>query len=70
MRRELGIEVDMIHGAYGEYTVLVDGRPLIEGGVLARFGVLPSPKAMAARVGEALGASPPTPAAATPRPGP
>jgi len=48
----------MIHGRYGEYTVLVDGKPLVEGGLFARFGVLPSPKTIAARVGEALVAPP------------
>ena len=57
----------MIHGAYGEYTVLVDGKPLIEGGLLARIGVLPSPKTVAARVGEALAVQPGPPIAATPR---
>jgi hypothetical protein len=42
LRRELGIEVDTVHGNYGEYKVLVDGEPVIDGGARAVFGMLPS----------------------------
>jgi hypothetical protein len=42
IRRTLQIDVDMIHGSYGEFTVLVDGTPVAEGGALAALGVLPS----------------------------
>jgi len=42
MRRELGIEVDKVHGHYGEFKVLVDGETVIDGGSLAFLGVLPT----------------------------
>lgn len=42
LRRELGIEVEMVRGCYGEFKVLVDGKPVIDGGALAALGVLPS----------------------------
>ena len=32
----------MIHGHYGEYKILVDGRPVIEGGLFSTMGILPS----------------------------
>ena len=42
LRRELGTDVDMIHGGYGEFTVLVDGETVVDSGALAALGVLPS----------------------------
>ena len=42
IRRELQIEVDMIHGRYGEFQVVVDGATVVDGGALAALGVLPS----------------------------
>jgi len=42
IRRELGTAVDMVHGKYGEFKVLVDGNVVIDGGSLAFLGVLPS----------------------------
>ena len=42
LRRELGIEVDAIHGHYGEYKVLVDDEVIIDGGALVIIGVMPS----------------------------
>lgn len=41
MRRELGIDVDMIRGHYGEYKVLVDGETLVDGGAWVIVGVMP-----------------------------
>lgn len=32
----------MVRGHYGEFKVLVDGDPVIDGGALALLGVLPS----------------------------
>jgi len=32
----------MVHGRYGGFTVLVDGRAVIDSGALAAIGVLPS----------------------------
>ena len=42
IRRELRTDVDMIHGKYGEFTVLVDGETVVDSGALAFLGVLPS----------------------------
>lgn len=42
IRRELQIDVDMVHGKYGEFKVLVDGAILVDGGSLAFLGVMPS----------------------------
>ena len=41
MRRELGIEVEMIRGNYGEYKFLVDGETVVDGGPLVIVGVMP-----------------------------
>ena len=41
IRRELKTDVDMVHGKYGEFKVLVDGKVVVDGGSLAFLGVLP-----------------------------
>jgi hypothetical protein len=42
LRRELGTDVDMVRGHYGEFKVLVDDATVVDGGALAVLGVLPS----------------------------
>ena len=42
LRRELGSDVEMIKGRYGEFRVLVDGQTVVDAGALAALGVLPS----------------------------
>ncbi|MBI3683600.1 MAG: hypothetical protein HY235_24760 [Acidobacteria bacterium] len=42
LRRELETEVEMVRGRYGEFKVLVDGEIVIDAGVRAVLGVLPS----------------------------
>ncbi len=32
----------MVRGRYGEYKILVDGRSVIEAGLLSTMGILPS----------------------------
>ena len=32
----------MVHGRYGEFKVLVDGREVVDGGALTALGVMPS----------------------------
>jgi hypothetical protein len=54
IRRDLKIEVDTVHGRYGEYKVLVDGREVVNGGSLAAMGILPAPRKTIAAVREAL----------------
>ena len=44
LRRELQTDVDMVHGRYGEFKVLVDGEPIVDGGALAALGMLPPGK--------------------------
>jgi hypothetical protein len=44
LRRELGAEVEMVKGHYGEFKVLVDGESVIDAGALAALGILPSGK--------------------------
>jgi hypothetical protein len=46
LRRELGIEVDEPAGAYGEFTVLVDGCQVLAAGPLGWLGVLPSARSV------------------------
>ena len=50
MRRELGTEVEMIRGNYGEFKVLVDGETVIDGGALAALGILPTGSKVVAAV--------------------
>jgi hypothetical protein len=42
LRRELGCDVEMTKGRYGEFKVLVDGKTVVDAGALAALGVLPS----------------------------
>jgi hypothetical protein len=55
LRKELGIDVVVVEGHYGELSVQVDGEEVINGGALAFLGVLPSLRrirdAVAARMG-------------------
>ena len=54
LRRELNADVDMVHGHYGEFKILVDGETIIDGGAVAVFGVLPSGKTIVAAVRDSL----------------
>lgn len=54
LRRELGIEVDAIHGNYGEYKVLVDDEIVVDGGRLVILGVMPSARKIVGEVRERL----------------
>lgn len=54
LRRELKIDVDTEHGRYGEYKVLVDGELLVDGGVRAVLGLLPSGRKTVRAVRERL----------------
>ena len=49
LRRDLGVEVDMIHGSYAEYKVLVDGETVVDGGALTALGVVPTGRKVAVR---------------------
>jgi hypothetical protein len=56
LRKRLGIEVDMVHGSYGEFTVHVDGNEVVSGGALGFMGVLPSANRVLEHVRAKLGA--------------
>ena len=56
LRRELGIEVDLIRGQYGEYKVLVDDAVVVDGGPLVILGVMPSSRKTVDTVRERLSA--------------
>jgi hypothetical protein len=58
LRRELGADVDMVHGRYGEFKVLVDGKTVVDGGAMAALGVLPSGKKVVDVVRGKLSAAP------------
>lgn len=61
LRRDLGIDVDMVHGRYGEYRILVDGETVIDGGALTVLGIVPARRtaveAVRARLSRDSGAS-------------
>jgi hypothetical protein len=42
LTKVLGVPVEKLSGRYGEFTVLVDGEPILDGGALGWLGVLPS----------------------------
>jgi hypothetical protein len=42
LRRELTTEVEMVHGHYGEFKVLVDGKVIVDGGAKVILGIMPS----------------------------
>jgi len=54
IRRELRTDVEMVHGHYGEFKVLVDGDLVVDGGSAAFLGVLPSTKKVVEAVRERL----------------
>ncbi len=56
IRRELKTEVEMVHGRYGEFKILVDGEVLIDAGAMAFLGVLPTGKKVVEAVRKRLAA--------------
>jgi hypothetical protein len=54
LRKDLAREVDLEHGDYAEFTVLVGGDVVIEGGPMTAFGVLPPYERVLAAVRERL----------------
>jgi len=60
IRRELKTDVDMVHGHYGEYKILVDGDIVIDGGALAFMGVVPSDRSVVEAVSLRLAAHGPS----------
>lgn len=42
IEKDLGIDVDMVHGKYGQYKVLVDDKEVFDGGLKVTLGIFPS----------------------------
>ena len=42
LKRELGIEAELIEGHYGDFTVLLEDQPVVRGGALTFLGIMPS----------------------------
>ena len=55
LRRELGVDAELVEGHYGELSVHVDGEEVINGGALAFLGVLPSLRRIRDAVAAKLG---------------
>ena len=55
LRRELNIEVQMIHGRYGEFKVLVDDNVVVDGGSKVILGIMPSSDTVLETVRRGLG---------------
>jgi hypothetical protein len=58
IRKELGVDVEKVHGHYGELKVLVDNQVVVDGGAGAMFGIMPSKRTILAVVRERLTAAP------------
>ena len=42
LKRELNVDVLLVEGHYGEFSVLMDGEEIFDAGAFAFLGVLPS----------------------------
>ena len=42
LKRELGLEAELVEGHYGEFTVLLEDQPVVRGGTLTFLGIMPS----------------------------
>jgi len=54
LRRELNVDVELVEGNYGEFSVLVDGEEVFDAGTFAFMGVLPSKRRVRELVAERL----------------
>jgi hypothetical protein len=59
LRSDPGVEVRLVEGHYGEFTVLVGAEEVVSGGAFAFAGVLPSIRTVRERVAQKLGATGP-----------
>jgi hypothetical protein len=57
----LGVDVEMVHGRYGEFKVIVDDSTVVDGGSLAFLGIMPSIRQSVEAVQGALGEAPESP---------
>lgn len=50
LRKELATDVEMVHGSWGEFAVLVDDESVIRVGALSTVAILPSASKILAAV--------------------
>jgi len=58
LRKELGVPVEQVSGAYGEFTVLVDDEVVLAGGPAVWLGIMPTADEVVRQVRARLGAAP------------
>lgn len=58
LRREMGTTVDMVHGRYGEFKILVDRKVVVEAGLLSVLWIVPSDRAILDAVRRAASPAP------------
>jgi hypothetical protein len=56
LRKELGVPIEKLSGAYGEFTVLVDDQIVLSGGPAVWLGIMPAADEVLRRVRERLSA--------------
>ncbi len=61
LKRELNVDVKLVEGHYGQFSVLVDGKEVFDAGALAFLGVLPSKRRVRELVAQRLRPTGPTP---------
>lgn len=55
LRRKLNVDVKLVEGHYGQFSVLVDDEEIFDAGALAFLGFLPSKRRVRELVAERLG---------------
>jgi len=58
LEREFGQEIDLVHGAYGQFKIEVDGREVLDAGMMAALGIIPSNDSILAAVRRGLEQTP------------
>jgi len=64
IRKELGVDVQKVHGRYGELKVFVDGEVVVDGGTGVILGIMPTTRTILAAVRARLDAAPGLPTSA------
>jgi hypothetical protein len=54
LRETFNAEIEMVHGRYGEFKVLVDGKVVVDGGAKVVLGIMPTREDVVASVRGAL----------------
>ena len=54
LKRELGADVELVHGPYGQFKIDVDGHEVLDAGAAVILGIVPPNSRILAVVGRAL----------------